>query len=329
MLAIILTVTFGLDSNEVVDATQLAKLIQGLHAPYLDYEALCEGTYRVVDMNDPDREGKAKRIDRDDQANFAYRADGATYFEKYSRPPDPDALPARVVRVLLRGKLTTDARSPEQQRRKQTWMLSVERGGPGSLAIEGSPERFVYLWFWRMLLREPSRWKVLLSRWDNIDGQACLYLEIDPYPESNLPEPHVSKVWLDVDRGGHVLRHEEYMGGKLVTRTRDIELRRFEALDGTRMWFPVRGVYESFLNGNRYEATPVVREVSYLVNGTLRLNQRLPDSRFDVAWSGKVSGTPGFEAARAYANRKAGTGEPRSAATRSRRRPRVARGKVG
>jgi hypothetical protein len=77
-------------------------------------------------------------------------------------------------------------------------------------------------------------------------------------------------------------------------RTKGVQLEKFPIGREASVWFPVRGITETFplLRGERLGTDPSLVELHTLVDGTVRFNQGLPDEYFTVTWKGKRLETP-------------------------------------
>jgi hypothetical protein len=123
---------------------------------------------------------------------------------------------------------------------------------------------------------------------DVVDGQRLKLLSIS---FENWSGPW-QKFWIDLRRGGHVVRWESFArGGELVGRS-DIELRSFP-LGDQAVWMPVRGVIEShnaFKDGKAYyPAEPTSVETIQVVASTMAFNKHPGPETFSIKYK---PGTP-------------------------------------
>jgi hypothetical protein len=160
----------------------------------------------------------------------------------------------------------------------------VEDGGPGSLTVTPSPEWFSCSWYFsEFCFRDYPGMAFENLGWDDVDGHRCLKVKLGLLPGSK-PSPNVMIYWIDLDRGGHPLKIENYLNGKLLSRTERIELAKVSDVSGKNLWVPLKGefcIYGSLASGI-YQDYPMARETYGVVLGSLQLNLNLPDSAFVV-----------------------------------------------
>ena len=277
-------VTVQQDATTGPSAAQLARIMDGLLAPIRDLEMVCEGSVRFVDEADPARPEKIKRLDKRFQTSFAYRRDGAAYQDIYKRKMQAaDAPLEHTTEAFLAGTYTKVGSYSNQ---KPTRARIVDNGSTGSLIIDGSPLRFLYFWKWERFIKNFHSWSYDCKGWESVDGHRCLHVEFSEFPNLGSAERSFHRIWIDLDRGGHILKEEFVKGSDIWYRVRDVKLKQFTLPGGETVWFPVHGVLESFANGNRFLTTPVLRETYEVVAGSVVFNQGLPDERFSVDWNG-------------------------------------------
>jgi hypothetical protein len=123
---------------------------------------------------------------------------------------------------------------------------------------------------------------------DVLDGQRLKLLSISFETWSG---PY-HKIWIDLRRGGHVVRWESFARGGELTGRSDIELRSFPLGDKT-VWMPVRGVSEShnaFKDGKAYyPAEPTHVETIQVVSSTMAFNKHPGPETFNIKYK---PGTP-------------------------------------
>lgn len=273
-------------SNLGPDAEQLARILGGLHEPISDAEMVCEGAIAFVDDTDPKKQEKSNRLNVRFQGNYAYRADGSCYLELFARTSAANSL-LRTTEAVFQNGLTKITWSADQK--PVSFVPQPDDGSPASLFHDGSPQRFILLWKWLPFLKNPKIWAYQAEGWDEVDGRRCLKIAFNLYPGSQAPAT-ISRVWLDLERGGHVLKEEFRRDGELWYRIHNVKLQEFP-LGQKKIWFPVHGEFDSFANGSRFLGHPVLHEVYDVVRGSLVFNQNLPDARFSVEWKGKKADT--------------------------------------
>lgn len=187
-------------------------------------------------------------------------------------------------------------RTPDRKSGREP--VRVTAGAPGSFGFPGSPERFIFLSYWRRLSYSTKDIEIESNAWDEIDGNKVLLLTVNEFPHSHLPEKKWSKYWIDLKRGGNVVKYEFYAGPNLRYRDYNILIRSVELPNGQRIWFPVHGEHESFYLRRHYSTVPVCHETYDVVRGSLVLNNGLTDERFSVRWDGHRPVTTGLKEAR-------------------------------
>jgi hypothetical protein len=280
------------------DAAQFARIMDGCWADVKDFEFVVEGTLRYV--ADEDAEW-SRRHDRMFQTNYAYRlSDGAAYFETYYRYTDPARLPTRQVYATFQDQLTSigaNAQTPSVQVRP-----TIEPGGPGYARYHGSPERFLFHWFWKKTLSDPEKAGYTFEGWEDVDGRRCIRVSFDEAKGHGFPSGPVARFWIDLERGGHALRHEFSYQGTLWLRVHDVALAPFRLPDQREVWFPVRATEDTFGKDDKFLDSPVFREEYRVVNSSVVFNQGFRDDRFTVDWNGRKASSPGLsETQRAFA----------------------------
>ncbi len=116
------------------------------------------------------------------------------------------------------------------------------------------------------------------------------YLTTNSLPDSLLDESDGRRVWgerywVDVDRGGNVLKYEWDDDGSVTARLSDVVLSRAEAGRGESLWLPVSGRLRFYRNGLRPTKEAQSEQTYAVLHGTLKVNGRLPDSRFTLDYS--------------------------------------------
>ena len=276
-----------------MDAGRFSRLITALHSDIEDFELICEG--RVLDLTKPE----GSQLHNLFQSNYAYRRDGATYWDHYRKPTDANEPFTRSTHAVIRGTHTTDTRAPDLAGNRAS-----RRSGKGSaraVAYDGSPGRFIFLYFWDELFSGTKSIVFKDEGWENIDGHRCLVVSIEEKPQRVNPHfanspGRMSKFWIDLERGGHALKHEFRVRDALWLRVENIRLSRFTAPSGKPIWFPVHGEVETFPTPGIVDSH--FREICDIVAGSLAFNRRLPDKRFSTDWKGAVAETKEFGATR-------------------------------
>jgi len=86
--------------------------------------------------------------------------------------------------------------------------------------------------------------------WEEVDGVSCLKVKFANGPRTNGRPGEEMLYWLDMNRGGNPLRLDYSNQGRLWARTDGIKLAQISSRDDEAFWFPVAGVFSSFLTGD-------------------------------------------------------------------------------
>ena len=271
----------ALPAEESIDADQFARLISTLHAPIQDISFVYEGEFRYLGPSSKIRGGK-DALDRDYQGFYALRSDGATLLDLYDRFLAHDSL-KRTTSAMLKWQVERFGQFADH---KNAIGGKIEhKGDPGTFFTDGSPERILFLWYFQFW---PQRWisdpgvtGYEFQGWEDVDGHRCLRVQRDALIHS--PNGPVLRFWIDVARGGHPLKYEMRVGGKLEMHVEQIKLDRIPIAEGKEpIWLPVSGVEEDFLWDKTHTSSPMFRSTYALVNGSVRVNQGLDDDQFTL-----------------------------------------------
>ena len=267
-------------TNLVVDeqrltSHQFAALLKAAYAPFEDIEMLFEGTSLRVDNTEDG-------FNRKFQGVFAWRSQGeAVYLDLYRRPNAPTSPFMRITAALLRSEIRRKERWPDQGIINPP--TDVIRGGSRTLNDIETPLRFLLM---PILSSVDSFESVgfVHHGWEQVDGWKCAKIDIDEVQGVSGANRPFMRMWIDVDRGMHPRRIQFWRENQLVAETNSVRIEQLELADGRRIWFPV---YAESYNGNPAVSKTVSRTICYVVKDTLRINQALPDSRFDVEWKAR------------------------------------------
>ena len=196
-------------------------------------------------------------------------------------PPKPPV--HRSQSLLNNTQEWSDRPAIEQSFDPKTKQPKIAFAGPGALNDSPSPEWFAYPWyFWVYQFREYPKMCFENLGWELVDDRRCLKVKLGMLPGA-APSSFYKIFWVDLARGGHPLKVEEYYEDKLLYRVDGITLIEVPDVAGKNFWFPVTGtmnVYGS-LSGT-YLDYPMARQTYGVVLGSLQLNLDLPDSAFVV-----------------------------------------------
>lgn len=270
----------GLATADDRDVTREALLatLESIQAEIRDVELIYEGSIRFRPTPDADlvpiknRSPKPYRTEFF-QGSYAYRTASLVHLDLYTWEGDEMDDPGRVV-----WSFAADRKSLSSQ-------PFVAGGGPsGPVQNESSwfgfffqsqhPGRFHLTPRLIAYLRDKDH-TYRQGGWELVDGQNCLIADI-----STSSGGRVDRFWVDLQRLGHVVRHEHRLNDQLVWDDTVDVLRQVAGRDGKLAWFPMKSTYRHYDGGFRLYAEPTSIEVSGVVQGTIRINQDLPDSRF-------------------------------------------------
>ncbi len=277
-----------------ISAEQFARIMTGLHAGFEDISFVFEGRVRGVPPGrtveqllagaDPD----APHLDF--QGQYIFRSDGATRLDRFDSSTFATAPgEAHHISAMLPWRLERVSRLPTNPDLQPV----SSPGGPGSLNEPGSPERILYLWYFQGVeVRVKNGYKFL--GWEDVDGHHCAKVELaQPAPTEAHPDGRLGeRLWIDLERGGHPLRVEYFDPKGICMRVQGIRLAQLDKPDGNRVWLPVQGYCETLATASPHHSTkPVGLETYDVVEGTVRLNQGLPDEVFRLDWKGTLPET--------------------------------------
>ncbi len=240
-LVLLTSTSLGMAQGEGPDRTQLAQLIaaaqQNLcHDVAFEYEG-----QQVI----PGESGqKAHKLQVDGvrfsySGTFARREDGASLTEIYSLDKKYD-VPSRITVALLDGV----GEDLSQKATEKQGKVAARKQGPLSQYMVGD-----YHVVWaadKVLELAKSVYQYETQGTARIGDSECLIvrflLDLEGSPATE--KTPTKTFWIDLDRGGHVVRSEDHLGrGNLMRRT-IVELGRFERRPGKTCWLPISGRVE-------------------------------------------------------------------------------------
>ncbi len=283
----------GQTATPLDDATQFLQVMEGLHSDIHDLSLVCEGWTKFVG---PDRlmRGRPKSFDDRFQAEYAYRNDGSAFLDLYRHRQVNGVSFSRTKTALLRDRLEQLQHVPDNAR--DPLRVPAQHGGPASLDLPESPQRIFFTWFFNDLKNRRNNYQFV--GWETVDDRQCAHVVIDLTPRAPENRKLLFHFWIDMERGGHPLKIERYDGKDLTMRTHEIRLERTSPSQGAEVWLPISGVTESFGWGNDYYDEPIFRETIFVLRGSIRLNQDLPDRVFSVDWNNSTTRSPGLDSMR-------------------------------
>lgn len=288
-------------SGDSIDAGQFLRIMEGMQSQVHDFSMIYEGKFEFVG---PQKllPFPAVQMTKDFQGTYDYRQDGAIRLDLYQRPKRAGASLFHTKSVILGNKLEEVQLIPDLLH--HTDVKTIGGAEPASLNRSASPHRFLFQWLFQSL---SARYDAQFlgyeyQGWESVDGHRCLKVRFNLYP--GIPElaGQGRRCWIDLERGGHPLKVEQFDENGIVDRTHHIQLRRFDLPGGGTTWFPISGVAETFIwdegSGTVYHKFPICRETYTIVNGSLRFNQNLQDSAFSLDRGPGANESSGLKALR-------------------------------
>lgn len=277
-----------LPDGPAIDVDQFTRMMPVLYAPIHDISFVFEGEVRFVGPASlPEQKGKKPEdFGQRFQGAYALRSDKAALLDVYYRGfPELAPFVHDKLATLGNGKFEILGQTPDLKRGRDA--KRVENGSLSRINVSRSPQSFYYLWYFLnniYTIKVKSKNYQFLG-WENVDGNRCLRVRIAAPPGLGpIDRGDYTDFSIDLERGGHPLRVESYEKSRLFTRLSGVELRQFPTPDGKKVWLPVRGRRDSFVWEHSVPGfdIPIFSENQYMVDGSLRINQGLPDSFFSV-----------------------------------------------
>jgi hypothetical protein len=117
-----------------------------------------------------------------------------------------------------------------------------------------------------------------------LDGRPCKVLKI---ALKGVPDSLIFRYWIDLARGGHVVRMECYLPGKVLQSTMSITLSSYK-LNGADIWMPTYGEYAGYSGVE--DGKPVITkepaglQTIYVVDGTMAFNTHPGPETFTIKY---------------------------------------------
>ena len=285
-----LCVVMGQQGPGTVDVADFVRLVEAKTAPLKDLGLLYEGTFRWV--------GSKSTLGRDPlgagndfQGAYLYRRNDAAFMDVYRRM---QANPAQVERrriSLLKGSLERKiltSRDKGEARRDPKRFETEEVGGMGSLGGMASPNILFKAWELLEMAKDHGEdFRVMGTA--SLDGRSCFRFRVG-YMGVREKDGSYEDYWIDLDRSANVVRIDTYEKGKLSIRVDQVALKEVKLPDGVPYWLPVRVRMLGYQWEGTFHGSPVMETIVEVVDGTILVNQGLPDGIFTVK---RETGLPG------------------------------------
>ena len=276
LTALMATITVGVSPSEGMSRQQLVQLMDAAQSANcrdatFDYEG------KEFVPGKPDAQG----IPLNYSGTFKRRADGAIWVDIYSFD-NVSGNASRCGVAILNQKTESSMQRADQKN------ASVEIKEQGILEFAG-PGNFRQIWLSdlaKKLAESPYQYQYEGIR--SIDDTECIVVRFRLVLDDSTPlNKTVSYIfWIDLNRGGHVLRFEQRFWGENLASLTTVRLARFERGPGFAAWLPVSGRVEVRLTSKNNEPVfldkPARYETYDLLPVTLQFDQGLKDDAFSV-----------------------------------------------
>lgn len=279
-IVLICQALLSLYPQDHVSADQFGRLVEAQSASLRDLCFLYEGANRWVGPRslfgkDPDLYGAQY------QGAYLYRRNDAAMKDVYLKPHNNASQMSRLKVAFLKAGIRQSRLLPgEIPPRGPSTQPPIMPGNMYSLGRYGSPNHLFRIW----MLLDIAKFQATdyrFSGWDSIDGHRCLKFRLIASGKRDN-EGCYDEFWVDLDRNANVLRVEGYDGNKLRSRIDEVQLKPVLSPEGTEIWVPIRSRLRGYVWEDVHYNDPVTEDLIEVVDGTILLNQGLPDAVFDV-----------------------------------------------
>lgn len=257
-------------AQELPSAEQVLRLITSQQETIRDVSFYYEGGFRVLPESGAKFKPDPSWYDAQFQGLYAFRDDGRVFQEIFNRHNGKTSQRSAVLDgksdEVLEGSTRVNKVTKEKPR---------PFSDPYVLTEPESAHRFLYRYMLKALDTRGTA-GVSVEDWDVIDDRKCVKVRVVMWPAFGNEAYHL--FWIDLERGGHPLRIENWLKGQRRYRI-NVKLNSFKDLEGRAVWLPASGVFESFhWSGHHYDQ-PVARETYDLVHGSVLINAGLTDAQ--------------------------------------------------
>lgn len=275
-LALMTTITLGASPEAGMSRQQLAQLIHSAQ----------EDNCRDASFDFEGRQGfptdaRPNDLTENYTGRFRRRADGAMQVDSY-RFEQLSGKARHDVVAILEG--TTGYSSRKADRKDAS--ITFKKQGPLEYAGTGNYRKIWLADQVEKLAESPYQYEY--EGIQRVDGEECVVARFRLTVDDSIPKDKTVSLlfWVDLKRGGHVVRHEQRHRGENLAGLTIIRLGRFERGRGRVAWLPISGRAEGRMtsrDGKRvFLDTPVFYETYDMNPVTLRLDGGLEDDAFKV-----------------------------------------------
>lgn len=276
-----------------INKAQLVSILHDARANLRDVEFIFEGTqttfrFPSTDSRYPESMRLSVKYKKPAdmgviyQGTLAWRNDGSTHLDNSFRPAAEQALPYREIKALVNGTIS-----------ERRWQLDgkaipnadqVRDGHIGGLLGLGSPFYLVGFPYLLILLESGTYYQYEFVEWTRVGDVGCVHVKLTSVNPKTGTIGEVRHYWLDLEHGAHVIQEEDRTGdGQLVLSIDDVKLGQVVTKKGEIIWFPVSARVRDYSDGPFvYSSKPIAEVECHIVDGTMKLNQGLGDSRFNL-----------------------------------------------
>ena len=278
--------------NGVLDAESLSRILATIHVPIDDVRFEYEGSYRFLGTKSEKDLGPEGIVDTF-SGRFAWRRDGAVLVDCYHRNSTDGKLTRRSL-AILKGKAEIYDRPFDQ-----VGGAGVIQEAQSSIILQTSSPGSMFSIAWiRPFLSDPHMYMTHEGSVE-LDGRRVELLAFaykkpnDAYP--TLKNASGFRMWIDLERGGLVLKQERYDGNDTQLASRmTVEIDRFPLSSSKSVWLPIAYTGSGFVgtddkNNMIYKNNPTSVEKGYLLKTSVMINSHPGDSVFSVNYK---PGTP-------------------------------------
>jgi len=278
--ALLMTTTLMLASaaGDEISREQLIQLIDAAQtANHQDVSFDYEGRKAV-----PSKSGPEQVMDVY-TGSFIHRSDGAALTDLYHFDQQFKEASHGVVAILDGTTSSSDRRADQKNA-----SISIKKQGPLEYAGPGN-----YRQIWLADLVKKFALSPYVYEFEGMrqhDGADCIVVRFRlVYTKDEMPKDKtLSEIfWVDLNRGGHVIRHESRVPGNNLSTVTTVQLQRFEPRPGRVVWLPCSGKFEGMIDVSKdfkriFATKPVWYSTYDLLPLTIRFDRGLKDEVFSI-----------------------------------------------